>query len=194
MLCRRAAPAYARAVAYGAFEDTLRETIHLLKYDCAHPAAKFLGDRLSIALAHLSPPDASGWLVIPVRLHVRKLRQRGFNQSELIARAACRRSPVVVSLNAKCLVRQRETASQAGLTRPQRRENLRGAFAVRDADAVRGRNVLMIDDVFTTGTTISECARVLRRAGAASVYAARVARALKADRIGSWKISEAKAA
>ena len=194
LLCRRAAPAYARAVAYGAFEDTLRETIHLLKYDCAHPAAKFLGDRLSIALAQLSPPDASGWLVIPVRLHVRKLRQRGFNQSELIARAACRRSPVVVSLNAKCLVRQRETASQAGLTRPQRRENLRGAFAVRDADAVRGRNVLMIDDVFTTGTTISECARVLRRAGAASVYAARVARALKADRIGSWKISEAKAA
>jgi len=87
-------------------------------------------------------------------------------------------------LNTKCLIRQRETVPQAGLTRHQRRQNIRGAFAVSDAEAVRGRDILLIDDVFTTGTTISECARVLRRAGAATVYAATVARALKADRIG----------
>ena len=194
VLCRRAAPAYARAVAYGESAGTLREAIHLLKYDRVHPAANFLGDRLGTVLAELPPLDASGWLVIPVPLHASKLRQRGFNQSELIARAACQRSAVAVSLNTKCLVRQRETASQAGLTRHQRRENLRGAFAVRDADAVRGRNVLMIDNFFTNGTTISECARVLRRAGAASVYAATVARALKADRIGTGLLREAKAA
>jgi predicted amidophosphoribosyltransferase len=80
---------------------------------------------------------------------------------------------------------------QAGLTRHQRRENIRGAFVVRNLEAVRDRDLLLVDDVFTTGTTISECACVLRRAGAASVYATTMARALKAgpnaDRIGTEK-------
>ena len=178
-MCRRAAPAYSRAVAYGAFEDALRETIHLLKYDRVLPAADFLGAKLDTTLAELPSPQPYGWLVIPVPLHSRKLRQRGFNQSELIARAAFKRQPLA-ALNRKCLVRQRETAPQAGLTRHQRRENIRGAFVVRDPAAVRGRDILLVDDVFTTGTKISECARILRRAGAASVYAATVARALKA--------------
>jgi ComF family protein len=179
-LCRRATPAYSRAVAYGAFEDALRETIHLLKYDRVLPAAGFLGGKLASALTQLPAPQPPGWLFVPVPLHARKLRQRGFNQSELIARAALKANPVVGVLNTKCLVRQRETIPQAGLTRHQRRENIRGAFAIRDTAAVRGRDILLVDDVFTTGTTISECARVLRRAGAASVYAATVARALKA--------------
>jgi len=189
--CRRAAPAYSQAIAYGAFEDALRETIHLLKYDRVLPAADFLGGKLSATLLQLPATDSPGWLVVPVPLHARKLRQRGFNQSELIARAACKRFPMAVQLNTKCLVRQRETIPQAGLTRHQRRENIRGAFAVRDATTVRGRDVLLVDDVFTTGTTISECARVLLRAGAARVYAATVARVLKAapkaDRIGTEK-------
>jgi len=156
-----------------------RETIHLLKYDRVLPAADFLGAKLDTTLAELPSPQPYGWLVIPVPLHSRKLRQRGFNQSELIARAAFKRQPLA-ALNRKCLVRQRETAPQAGLTRHQRRENIRGAFVVRDPAAVRGRDILLVDDVFTTGTKISECARILRRAGAASVYAATVARALKA--------------
>jgi glutamine phosphoribosylpyrophosphate amidotransferase len=77
------------------------------------------------------------------------------------------------------LVRQRETGSQIGLTRHQRRENLRGAFAVIDPAPVAQRNILLVDDVFTTGTTASECARVLRRAGAARVWVVTVARTLK---------------
>jgi ComF family protein len=183
-LCRRATPPYSRAIAYGAFEDALRDGIHWLKYDRVLPAANFLGGKLSAASTQLPAPQPPGWLVVPVPLHGRKLRQRGFNQSELIAKAALKRTPVVAELNTRCPVRQRETVPQAGLTRHQRRENIRGAFAVRDAAAVRGRDILLADDVFTTGTTISECARILRRAGAASVYAATVARALKADRIG----------
>jgi len=171
-------------LAYGAFEDALRETIHLLKYDRVLPAAEFLGGRLRATFRQLPVLESKGWLVVPVPLHARRLRQRGFNQSELIARAACKHKPVVAEVNTKCLVRQRETVPQAGLTRHQRRQNIRGAFVVRDADIVRGRDILLVDDVFTTGTTISECARVLRRAGAASVYAATVARVLKADRIG----------
>jgi len=91
---------------------------------------------------------------------------------------------LAAALNAKCLARQRETVPQAGLTRQQRRENIRGAFLVRDAAALGGRDILLVDDVFTTGTIISECAGGLRRAGAARVYAVTGARALKADRIG----------
>jgi ComF family protein len=193
-MCRRATPAYSKAVAYGAFEDALREMIHLLKYDRVLPAAKFLGSKLGAALQTFPAPSSAGWLLVPVPLHASKLRQRGFNQSELIARAALKCQPVGAVLNSKCLIRRRETVPQAGLTRHQRRENLRGAFLVRDASAVQGRDVLLVDDVFTTGTTISECARVLRRAGARSVSAVTVARVLKADRIGIARVEAEKAA
>ena len=121
--------------------------------------------------------------MVPVPLHSSKLRQRGFNQAELIARAALRSADWRnLRLETKALVRSRETVSQAGLTRHQRRQNIRGAFRVRKPDLVRGRNILLVDDVFTTGATVSECARVLLRAGAQSVQVATVARALKADR------------
>jgi predicted amidophosphoribosyltransferase len=77
------------------------------------------------------------------------------------------------------LQRKRETKSQTGLTSHQRRENMRGAFLVARPEEVKGRAVLIVDDVYTTGTTVSECARVLLRAGAASVWVATVARTLK---------------
>jgi len=79
------------------------------------------------------------------------------------------------------LQRWRETHSQIGLSRHQRRENMRGAFAVAKPKEVAGREILLVDDVLTTGTTVSECARVLRRAGASKVYVATVARTLKAE-------------
>jgi ComF family protein len=119
--------------------------------------------------------------VIPVPLYVRKRTQRGFNQAEMITRAALRKLdlPARFRLCAGILVRHRETKSQIGLTRHQRRENMRGAFAVTDRTKIEGRNIILVDDVYTTGTTVSECARVLRRAGAAGVWVATVARTLK---------------
>jgi len=126
---------------------------------------------------------ADDWLVVPVPLHSSKLRQRGFNQAELIARAALLNDEWRhLQLETKALVRYRETVSQAGLTRHQRRQNIRGAFRVRKPALVKDRNILLVDDVFTTGATVSECARVLLRAGAHSVQVATVARALKAER------------
>jgi predicted amidophosphoribosyltransferase len=77
------------------------------------------------------------------------------------------------------LLRRRETGSQIGLTRHQRRENMRGAFSMGDPTRILKRDILLIDDVYTTGTTASECARVLLRAGAARVWVATVARTLK---------------
>jgi predicted amidophosphoribosyltransferase len=77
------------------------------------------------------------------------------------------------------LQRVRPTVSQIGLTRPQRRQNVRGAFKVAHLNRVSGRGILLVDDVMTTGTTVAECARVLRRAGARNVWVATVARTLK---------------
>jgi len=183
-LCRRLEPPFARAVAYGSYDGGLRELIHLLKYQQVRPAARVLGKMLAEALANLD----STWTrrpvaVVPVPLHSRKLRQRGFNHSELIAREALKMAAANgrLVLNPRVLERCRETQSQTGLTRHQRRENIRGAFAVTRPELVAGGEVLLVDDVFTTGTTVSECARVLRRAGASKIYVATVARTLKAD-------------
>jgi len=180
-LCRRAAPPFAKAAAYGSYDGGLRELIHLLKYEQVRPAAGVLGRMLAEAISTLAM-EYEAILVVPVPLHRRKLRQRGFNQAELIAGAALKRiggERFVVKPG--ILERRRETQSQIGLTRHQRRENMRGAFAVANPDAVKGRDFLIVDDVFTTGTTVSECARVLRRSGASKVYVATVARTLKPE-------------
>ena len=183
-LCRRLGPPFARAVAYGSYEGGLRELIHLLKYEQVRPAANVLGRMLAEAIATLEPSFSGEPVVVaPVPLHSGKLRQRGFNQAELIARGALKLRPAGdrLVLRADLLARLRETQSQTGLTRHQRRENIRGAFAVKRPEEVAGREILLVDDVFTTGTTVSECARILRRAGASKVWVATVARTLKAE-------------
>ena len=181
-LCRRIEPPFARAAAYGSYESGLRELIHLLKYGGVRPAANVLGRMLAEAIATLEPElPADSVSLIPVPLHRTKLRQRGFNQAELIARAAMKIRPRGDRLHlcAGVLERRRDTASQIGLTSHQRRENLRGAFRVAQPELVKGREVLVVDDVYTTGATVSECSKVLLRAGATKVWVTTVARTLK---------------
>ncbi len=203
-VCRRVDRPFLQAVAYGSYEGGLRELIHLLKYNGVRPAANVLGRMLAEAVAKLEPEFSSGKvLIIPVPLYKRKRRQRGFNQAEMIARAALKcAAGDRLQLATNLLLRTRETQSQIGLTSHQRHENLRGAFAVARAAEVTGREVVLVDDVYTTGTTATECARLLRKAGAAKVWVATVARTLKlasksvetmddadgAD--GSFKVSE----
>lgn len=139
---------------------------------------------LAEAIADLRTLFGDGELcVVPVPLHKRKSRQRGFNQAELIAHAALKlmASTRRFRLDTGILQRCRETESQIGLSRHQRRENMRGAFVVARPSKLAGCQILLVDDVMTTGTTVSECARVLRRAGASKVYVATVARTLKAE-------------
>jgi ComF family protein len=180
-VCRRIDHPFERAVSYGSYDGGLRELIHLLKYNSVRPAANVLGRMLAEAVTTLeSAFEQATVLVVPVPLFKGKRSQRGFNQAELIARAALKAYPAQrLQLAPDILVRTRETHSQIGLTSHQRRENLRGAFAVPRSQEVTGREVLLVDDVYTTGTTASECARVLRRAGASKVWVATVARTLK---------------
>ena len=188
--CLRLEPPFQRALAYGSYDGGLRELIHLLKYEQVRPAATVLGRMLGEAANGLapdffSPGDADAAtlpVVVPVPLHESKQRQRGFNQSELIARAMLKIFAVApFMVNASVLRRNRATESQTGLSRVQRRANMRGAFAVTRPGEIAGRDVLLVDDVFTTGTTVSECARVLCRAGAARVWVVTVARVLKEE-------------
>jgi ComF family protein len=115
-------------------------------------------------------------LIIPIPLHRERLRWRGFNQALPLARAIGRASQCPV--DPFVLARHRSTPPQVGLGADDRRRNVRGAFAVRHRERIRGRTVLLVDDVMTTGATAHECARVLRAAGARAVDAVVLARAL----------------
>jgi len=194
-VCQHAHPPFERAVAYGSYDGALRDLIHLLKFDQVRPAAAVLGRMLADAIAALEPSIPAGTIaVVPVPLHAHKQSLRGFNQAEVIARAALKQlAPIAVgdrfALCAHTLVRVRDTGSQIGLSHHQRRQNLRGAFAIKDPTAIANRNILLVDDVYTTGATASECARVLRRAGAARVWVATVARTLKVFDVGLENLS-----
>ncbi|GAB4333118.1 MAG: ComF family protein [Desulfobulbaceae bacterium] len=120
----------------------------------------------------LTPPD----LVLPVPLHQNRLRKRCFNQALLLARRCFpqHRDLIVPDL----LIRHRETVPQTGLSGTARRKNLSGAFSLTKPDMVQGKKVLLVDDVFTTGSTVNECAKVVRRAGATRIEVFTVARAV----------------
>ena len=158
------------AYSYGFYEDRLRDLIHVYKYDRVEPLAKPLGRLLALAL----PRDRAFDVVVPMPLHWQKRWQRGFNQSALLAREVSRRTGFPV---ARALRRVRNTQAQAGLTNAKRRANVSGAFRAIKPHAVRGKRVLLIDDVLTTGATASSCARALKLAGAAEVTLLTLARA-----------------
>jgi ComF family protein len=190
--CRMADPAFERAVSYAGYEDELRTLIGLLKFDGMRGLAEMLGDKLAEAVLQLEgsagfsePPEL---LVVAVPLFRARERQRGYNQSVLLAERAIKRLGKLkpewtLAAAHGALRRVRQTAAQFELAKSERRRNLRGAFAVPDgaAELLLGREVLLVDDIMTSGATARECARVLRRAGAAKVWVATVARAQKQE-------------
>jgi ComF family protein len=115
-------------------------------------------------------------LIVPVPLHLKRLRWRGFNQSLLLARQVGRACGTRV--DPFLLARRRETPPQTQLSEEERRKNMRGAFAVTSGGSVQDRTILLIDDVYTSGATVNECSRALRRAGAKAVYVLTLARAV----------------
>jgi ComF family protein len=158
------------AYSFGSYEGVLREWIHLYKYGRVKTMRRPLGELLAAALPREEHFDG----VVPVPLHWRRRWQRGFNQSELLARGIGKRCGIPV---VRALRRTRYTSTQAGLSNTGRRVNVAAAFAVRRGQALTGKRLLLIDDVLTTGSTAAACARVLRRAGAARIVLLTVARA-----------------
>jgi ComF family protein len=118
--------------------------------------------------------------IVGVPLHTRRLRQRGFNQAALIAKALGRKISLPVRFDV--LIRSEWTQPQTRLSRQERLQNVKNAFTVAKPSEVAGCRILLVDDVFTTGTTLNECSKTLKKAGAAQVHALTVTRALPETR------------
>ena len=167
--CRSRGPAFTQAWPLYPYVTPLKEAIALFKYQ----RKVILADALARLMDTALPPLPDVDLVMPIPLHPSRLLEREFNQSLLLADRLGRRLRRPVS----CVdvVRVRQTVPQTDLTRTGRRNNLRGAFAVPHPSRIKNKRVLLIDDVLTTGTTVNECARALRKAGAGDVYVATLA-------------------
>ncbi len=180
--CLQAPPPFRRVVSFATYRGPLRRIVHAFKYQRIRSLAHPLGRLLAGAIASLAEDAPQPLLVVPVPLHPRRLRRRGFNQSRLLAASALRslrRSHPhwQLSLSPASLVRQRETAPQATLQRSERWTNLEQAFHVSRPQQIAGRTILLIDDIVTTGATVDACARALLAAGANAVLVASLARA-----------------
>lgn len=168
--CLRRAPPFAAVVAAFAYRFPVDRLLPRLKFHGDLAAGRILGAGLLAAVRHAERPQA----LIPVPLHRGRLRERGYNQALELARPLAR--ALELPLLPAALRRRRGTAAQTELSAGARRRNVRGAFAAGDQPLPA--HVALIDDVMTTGATVAECARVLRRAGAARVDVWVAARAL----------------
>lgn len=173
--CRRGRQPLAASASLGPYEGALRIAIHELKYRGRRRVAGRLAEALLEARSARALVEGSDVLV-PVPLHPRRLRERGFNQASLLARELGRRTGR--PCGERALVRRKDTTPQAGLSAAARRRNVAGAFVVRQRSLVAGRVVTVVDDVFTTGATAYACARALREAGAREVRLLSIARVL----------------
>lgn len=160
--------------------DLARVLVHRFKYKDHYYLASLLGEMLDKVFEDPrigKEADIDEWLLVPVPLHSRRLREREYNQAEEICRQLTRRRGLKM---AKVLRRTRYTRRQAMLERGERLKNLQGAFIIssktRHRDMIEGRKILLVDDVLTTGATASECARVLSEAGALKVVVITVVR------------------
>lgn len=165
---------YARAVF--CYETFILNAIHQFKYkrDIS------IGEMLASFMADFSFPDIDFTdysLIIPVPLHIKRLRKRGFNQSLVLARAVEHKRQIPV--NFSVLKRHKFTLTQTGSNKNERKENIKGAFEVTNKKKIDGKNIILIDDVYTTGATINECAKTLIKAGAQKVAVLTLARVLK---------------
>ncbi len=167
--------AYSSARAVGRYETTLLEAIHRFKYN----GKVHIGEILGKLMAEFSCPAfniAEYSLIMPVPLHAKRLRERGFNQSVVLAREVSRRFHI--PLDFITLKRHVYTEPQISLGKKEREANVHGVFSVADSGTVKGKKIILVDDVYTSGSTVKECARVLIKNRAERVAALTLARAV----------------
>jgi ComF family protein len=184
--CIRAPRHFHQARAAGIYEGALRQMIQAFKFHAKIHLARPLGLLMLHALYDMYAPNAPTVprTVVPVPLHAARLRNRGFNQAFLLANHLIdlnRRQPgpgvSALATERELLLRCRSTHSQTGLNKDRRKSNIAGAFTVNDPEKACGKHILLVDDVYTTGATVDECARVLIQAKAARVDVLTLARA-----------------
>lgn len=168
--CRLRPPAFTQAWTFYPYKSPLKEAIGLFKYQSKVSLAGPLATLLLKALTPLPMID----VIIPVPLHPTRLREREYNQSLLLAFPLS--TQLGLPLSYTTLVRIRPTTPQTSLRRNDRLKNLRRSFVVTQPKVLRDKKILVVDDVFTTGTTVNECAKALRKAGASHVYVVTLAR------------------
>ena len=182
--CQQRPPAFQRAWTLFPYLPPLREAICSFKYRGKHTLARPLARLMISAL----PSEIDVDMIIPVPLHPARLRAREFNQSLLLADQLSRH--LVRPVSATHLVRIAATDPQTTLTRQARLRNLRKAFAVRRPQDLTEKRILLVDDVFTTGTTLNECAKTLRKAGSGPVFALTLARTLDTSLVPDRLLAE----
>ena len=168
-LCRLGARGYDAAYSSGEYDGALRKLIHLFKYQGVLSLERTLVDRLSDAL----PRDQHFDLLVPVPMHWWRRLTRGRNHAASLARVLARRTGIAFD---DPVYRKKLTPPQAQVSRAGRRRNVKGVFAVRRPATVRGKRILLVDDVLTTGSTAGACAAALKKAGAAHVAVITIAR------------------
>jgi ComF family protein len=174
-LCRSGVYAFDCARSFGAYTPRMSRAILLLKYGNVTPLGKWFARRLA-GLVASQPLVFAAELVVPVPLDRGRLQERGYNQAELIAKPLARL--LGIPFRSYLLVRTRPRPNQLRLTRRERWETVRGAYATHKTAQVDKLRVILVDDVFTTGATLDACSRALKGAGAARVVGLTVARAL----------------
>ena len=178
--CHAHAPAFDRARAAITYDETSRKLILDFKHGGRTDGLKFFTAQMHRAGKDILM-DAD--MLIPVPLHKSRLRQRRFNQAALLARGISQLSGI--PYNTEILMRKKNTPSQGGQTFLGRRRNVSGAFTMRQklSTKITGKRIVLIDDVYTTGSTLSACARTLKRAGAAQVDALTLMRVVRPQEI-----------
>lgn len=172
--CMDMEPEFDQARAAVTYNDASRKLVLAFKYgDRLHAVHTFTPWMIRAGQELIDASD----MVIPVPLHLHRLRARRFNQSALLAQEIAKRSGKAYTPDA--LLRSRHTVPQKGLSAKDRRKNVQGAFEVKKD--LKDRSILLIDDVFTSGATLNECARVLKKAGAACVNVLTIARVTKEE-------------
>ena len=154
------------------FDGIVRQAVHAFKYQGRRALARPLGELMGQAWG--ARPFPAGYLMA-VPLHPRRLQERGYNQSILLANELSKE--VDLPVLSQVLVRSRMTRTQTELSAGERRENVAGAFSLSAGSIVTGKSILLIDDVCTTGATLDACATTLKAAGAAAVFAYTLSRA-----------------